>query len=169
MQSDTIRCSQKLYCSVTKSQYVGQIPTKMAKWRGNYYKPRPVWHDRGPIAPPRLIARGPTPPQSTGGQLTRPNRCKPRQSPPANGPTRPNCTNPARLNPGQMHGPTKRANRTGPNPRPNNRPIAGGQSPRKRAKRSTRANPQQNANNPANGANFEVSANQLSKTKKTPD
>jgi hypothetical protein len=98
----------------------------------------------GSIAPPRPIAPGLNPPQSTGGQPTRPNRCKPppiapskraKPSKPGGQPIGP--TNPARSIPGQS------------TLRPNNRPIAGGQSTRKRAKRSTRANPQQNPNNPA--------------------
>ena len=114
----------------------------------------PVLHDRGivwpappnrPGANPAPVNRGPTnPPQSLQTPANRPQQTG---QTPAN--------NPTRSIPGQLTG----ANRTGPNPRPNNRPIAGGQSPRKRAKQPTRANPQQNPNNPANGANCEVSAN----------
>jgi hypothetical protein len=116
--------------------------------------PRPA---QSPRANPAPINRG---------QPTRPNRCKPRQSPPANGPTPANPR--AGGKPKQPKQPTTRANQPGPNPRPNNRPIAGGQSTRKRANQPTRANPQQNPNNPANGANYEVSAHLLSKAKKTP-
>jgi hypothetical protein len=115
-----------------------------------YYKPRPCfpgWHDRGINRPAPPNRPGPTQPQSTRGQSTRPNRCKtPPIAPSKRGqPTGP--TNPARSNPSQ----STPSNQPGLNPRPNNRPIAGGQSPRKRAKRSTRANPQQTPNNPANG------------------
>jgi hypothetical protein len=124
----------------------------------------PVWHDRGPIAPPRPIARGPTPPQLIRGQPTRPNRCKPAPIAPRKRgqPAKPRPIKPGPINWGQSNGANK-PRQTNPKQSPNRlgsiapqtgqttnpgQPLANPKKPRKRA--------------------FEVSAHLLSKAKKTP-
>ncbi len=107
------------------------------------------------------IITNPAPVGMIGHQSPRPAQ-SPRANPaPINrGPTNPPQSLQTPANRHQQTGPTNRANQprpinpaksTGANTRPNNRPIAGGQSPRKRANQSTRANPQQTPNNPVNG------------------
>jgi hypothetical protein len=105
-------------------------------------QPRPNRYKAPPIAPANLA----NPSKLTRGQPIGPTNPAPINQPGTNKQSgiKPQ---PQQTNPGQSTPP----NQPGPNPRPNNCPIAGGQPTRKRANQPTRANPQQNPNNPANG------------------
>jgi hypothetical protein len=128
----------------------------------------PVWHDRGPNDPPRPIARGPTPPQLTGGQPTRPNRCKPPPIAPRKRgpPEKPRPIKPGLINWGQSNGANK-PRQTNPKQSPKQSPNRWGPIAPQTGQMTNPGQPPEKPKQPRK-RKFEVSAYLLSKAKKTP-